>query len=289
MDLDQLRDLYGLDLPVSLEQFARFWDDYPFADEELLGDALGLTPTGPLDLLLRVDDGAAIVAEPSILLHWRFHRDPPELFTCLHGNVDGLHLGLLLDDPERGFRGAASFYNNDGDLIRVYGGLFDAVLVHVGQMISGTEENLVDDPAEADHYQAELDGLRRFDARLRSFIAAEGIKIDEGRGPTIPSDTGLGIVVPGGDRGWEEAKDRALDVAAPVEELVDRCRQGDPVPALAAGRSRWYWGGQQRSADAFVLLQAAYEETGRTELLRVLELHARHRDLRSVDLVRRAR
>ena len=53
-----------------------------------------------------------------ITLHYRYDRDLPEFFTCLHGDTDGLHWGLLWDEPVHGFRGAASYYKKVGDAIQ---------------------------------------------------------------------------------------------------------------------------------------------------------------------------
>jgi hypothetical protein len=91
-------DLYGVTFPPSLEQFHRFWTRQT---DDRFGEALGLSLTGPLDLLDRYSSIDEIEVTPTILVHWRFFSDPPELFTCLHGDADGLHFGLLLDDPGR--------------------------------------------------------------------------------------------------------------------------------------------------------------------------------------------
>jgi hypothetical protein len=276
-------DLYGVTFPPSLEQFHRFWTRQT---DDRFGEALGVSLTGPLDLLDRYSSIDEIEVTPTILVHWRFFSDPPELFTCLHGDADGLHFGLLLDDPGRGFRGAAGYYSNDGDVIAEYKGLFHLLASRIDDRIAGAEEMIEDDPECAEDYEADIVSLRRLDAGLKEFLVDEGIRLDEGRGRTIPTDTGLGVVPPGGVREWAERMPAGLDTSGTVPDLLDRCRRGDPLPALAAGRSRWYWGGREATDEAHQVMAAAYAELGHRFLGQVLDAHREYRDLPSVDCVR---
>jgi hypothetical protein len=125
-------------------------------------------------------------------------------------------------------------------VIAEYKGLFHLLASRIDDRIAGAEEMIEDDPECAEDYEADIVSLRRLDAGLKEFLVDEGIRLDEGRGRTIPTDTGLGVVPPGGVREWAERMPAGLDISGTVPDLLDRCRRGDPLPALAAGRSRWY-------------------------------------------------
>ncbi|MFT3926388.1 MAG: DUF2228 domain-containing protein [Myxococcales bacterium] len=278
-----LTALYGLEFPNSLLQFHAFISG---PDRELWEEArsaLGLSVTGPLDVLKRVEDGDEVKPLADILLHWRFYRDPPEFFSTLHGDVDGLHWGLLLDCPEQGFRGAASYYNNDGDLIRIYGGLFDAVFQRAGDIVSELDERIEDDPQEEDYYRAGAKKIVAFTRALRAFVVERRIPLWESSARRVTSVTGLGAVLPADAKSVvSEAGD---STAARVEALLKACKQGRPGGALLLGRELWHFGGDTRSEDAYQLLRAAYAALGRDVLIRVLDAHYQGRDRKSVDLL----
>ncbi|HYT93599.1 MAG TPA: ADP-ribosylation family protein [Gemmataceae bacterium] len=295
-----LAELYGVEFPESLFQFHEFVAGLTAKERRgYFGgcfSALRMSPGGPLEVLaLPRTRRAKLQPALSMLLHWRFYRDPPEFFSCLYGGTDALHWGLLLDDPARGFRGAASFYHSDGDCIEEYHGLFDAVLQQAEENIEGNDELIEDDPDEEAHYRCEQEVLSSFLERLRAFMRAKGIRRNERRGAGISTDTGLDLIVPG------KPTSRPPSVFAPngdtlrepevIENLVAqaliKCEKGDPIPALGLGRSLWYWGGTKYSNDGYRLMRRAYEVLERPTLVKVLDLHHRHRDLPSVDLLRK--
>lgn len=277
-DAEMLRQLYAVEFPPALLQFAAFMRTYPSERWTGLREAVGLSTTGPLGLILRHRSAEEVKHRLPMLLHWRFFRDPPEFFTCLHGDSDGLHYGLLLDEPAEGFRGAASYYNNDGDIISVYRSLFDAVVTHVSERIEGTQENLEYDPGESEAYERDLAALREFREDLEAFMAEQGVVRDDRRPEGVTSDTGLGVVVP-----TENAP--AVDEGASDADVIGACRAGNAAPALLLGRSLWYWSGAQDSSRAHTLLSAAYDATDRPFLKTVLDVHFENRDLRTVDVV----
>lgn len=290
-----LAALYGVDFPEGLFLFDELLAELgPELASTYLG-AAGLTPTGPLALLDRsVDDLRALRPTLPMVLNWRYYRDLPEFFTCLHGDTDGLHWGLLLDEPDRGFRGAASYYNNDGDEIGQYASLFDAVLVRVKDGIEGAEEMIEDDPEYADDYREDVGKLEAFRDVLTRFVAERGVRRDERRPSGLRSDTGLSLVLPAGALAPGRlvgAHELAADPeGAPelIRSLIADCASGSPVPALHLGRSLYYWGGATWSSAAHGLLGAAYVRLERPALLRVLDAHFTHRDLGSVDILRDA-
>ncbi|NES68233.1 MAG: HPF1 family protein [Okeania sp. SIO2D1] len=155
-----LKGYYNVDFPTSSFQLADFLQNYP--EEELKIDlgAVRVSPSGLLSLILN----PKLLTEnfkKLALLHFRYYRDLPEFFTYLHGDCDGLHWGLLLDDPSVGFRGAASYYNNDGDEITVYSSIFSALIDRCEEELEYCDECLADFLEGEDEDYLESDSSRR--------------------------------------------------------------------------------------------------------------------------------
>lgn len=262
----QLQALYGVEFPDAL-----FWLHEFLVKCEEDGDlvelsALKLHPSGVLKLLLSFDNLSAAKFTRDPLLHWRFYRDVPEFFTYLHGECDGQHWGMLLDDPSQGFRDVASYYNNDGDVMQVYSSVLEALLFQCKEQIEACEKliNESEDDEEILEYQQEIDDIDRFSAQLENFIASNSIEIDEGRPLGLSSDTGLAIIPP-------------ID--------FNQNKHQEAIAALTEGRSLWYWGGVENSEKACKLMRKAYELFERKELVRVLDVHYRDRNLQDVDII----
>ncbi|NEQ41306.1 MAG: HPF1 family protein [Okeania sp. SIO3I5] len=275
-----LKEYYDLEFPVSIFQLADFLQNYP---EEGMWDlsTIRVSPSGILSLILNPKLLTENFKE-SALLHYRYYRDLPEFFTYLHGDCDGLHWGLLLDNPSIGFRGAASYYNNDGDKIQVYGSIFSALIDRCEEQLECCDEYLAED---GDEYYLEAKSIiNRFLERIQDYISKYSIEIVENRVETVSSDTGLGLCVPEKFRRNELSKVYSKSSDEGYKALLDECTDGNVVPALKAGRSLWYWGGEEDSEKAYNLLKKAYTVLQREKLLHILEIHYNNRDIKSVDM-----
>ena len=289
-DRKWLRELYGLEFPDSLFALHEFLNGFGQGPAVAL-NAVGLSPAGPLELLMR---RRADFQRPALdmVLHWRFYNDPPEFFTCLHGDTDGEHWGMLLDDPERGYRGVAAYFTKDVDDLRVYGGLLDAVLQRVDSRIEGIRENIEYDPGERAYYEKELSAAQRLGEELEAFIERERLPLDEARGDGVPSCTLLNAILPDGayaplsrpDEDVIELLKRPADLEALAEEATQLARRGFPGGALLLGRALHYFCGPKHASNAHRLQRCAYDALGRTELVRIVDTHHAHRDLRTVDI-----
>jgi hypothetical protein len=291
---ETLHDLYGVEFPDALWQLHVFFKSLPKSKHVAYFDALAMSPTGPLQLLdLPLARLKRWKPRPSALLHWRFYRDPPEFFSCLHGDTDGLHWGLLLDTPDAGFRGAASYYNNDGDEIAVYRSLFDAVLYRLESSIQDFYEMCEDDPDGEGEYRSQIVLLKDLKQRFREYVRANKISLSDHRPAGVKTGTGLDVIVPGAryEKRWDlmDAKTSRAKPAATRASLVKpalaHADKGDAYPALSLGRSLWYWGAKSDGKAALQLLTRAYQLLDRPMLLRVLDVHHAHRDLPNVDLL----
>ncbi|HET9992002.1 MAG TPA: ADP-ribosylation family protein, partial [Kofleriaceae bacterium] len=182
----QLRELFHVDFPDELfavwEWFGRLEGETRRAFREVLGIRLH----GPFDVLAGAFDGREL-RYPAVL-HWRYQYDPPELFTVMTGNMDGLHWGYWFDDPGRLPPVVASFYARDAFELVEAPSLFRAIAKHLGDTHRGTLENKAADRKHADAYDRDLAAL---DALLATLPA---IPATPKRVPTMRTPEGMGIV-----------------------------------------------------------------------------------------------
>jgi hypothetical protein len=307
-----LARLYGFEFPDSLFLLHEFLSSLGDEEGPNRWSGLGMEPIGPLQVLsLPEDDLQLLKPDPPLVLHWRFSRDVPEFFSCLLGDQDWLHWGLLLDDPATGFRGAACYYHNDTSPIRVYPSLFSAILHRVEERTARDEPAAAEDRA---NHRAERDRLHRFSEKFKRFLQDRQIPLDDGRDKGLASDTGLDLQVAGGGDQWVASMvgdwsvfpptghpqavhfgrmKEAREIKRLVREAVAAIEKGRALPALSLGRSLWYYGGLRSllnsspdySAVAYDLLRRAYTQLDRPALARILEVHFEHRDMASVDLL----
>ncbi|NEP87528.1 MAG: HPF1 family protein [Okeania sp. SIO2C2] len=207
-----LKGYYNIDFPTSIFQLADFLQNYPEEELEIDLGTVHVSPSGLLSLILN----PKLLTEnfkKLALLHFRYYRDLPEFFTYLHGDCDGLHWGLLLDDPSVGFRGAASYYNNDGDQITVYSSIFSALIDRCEEELEYCDECLADFPEDEDEdYLETKSRINRFLERIQDYIGKHSIEIVENRVESVSSDSGLGLCVPEKFRRNESSKVYSQDL-----------------------------------------------------------------------------
>ncbi len=298
----QLRELYGFDFP---EDFFRFWRFVnrlqPLDPLNALLD-LSIQLVGPFEILAGRFDGRT--PRHSLLLHWRYSFDPPEFFTVLAGEGDGLHWGYYLDDPRDSSDCVASYHAADAYELSVDGnGLFPAVRLHLEERYRDCEEDCENDAEDREEYEEEmrqLDAWRRkltaFDESKRGEIGAAYVDRWAGRSrrrPTAKTQEGMGIVVPPESYRPLSRRDRKLwsylcrtdDPVEVVEEARVALHDGFPGTALKLGKDLWAIGGERHTQYAYELLDAAYAALGREVLRHVLRVHRENRNLPSVDIL----
>jgi hypothetical protein len=301
----QLRELYGFDFPEDLFRFWGFVNRLmPLEPWNALRDATGLTLVGPFEVLAGRFDGRTPRYDQR--LHWRYYADPPEFFTVLAGDVDGVHWGYYLDDPARGEGCVASYYANGALELETAGdNLFEAVRLEMEYHYRDCEEYRAEDPDNADAYESvlrEIDALREC---LQRYATGDRPEVGEvyteryrsriARSARVVAATreGMGVVVPPelyrplslGDRKlWAHLR-KKKDPADVVEEARRLLREGFPGTALKLGKDLWACHGRRKTAYAYELLDAAYEALGRDALRQVLHVHRANRDLPSVDIL----
>jgi hypothetical protein len=301
----QLRDLYGFDFPDDL---FRFWDFVcrlrPLEPLLALSEDLHLVLVGPFEVLAGRFDGPP--PRSSLHLHWRYYDDPPEFFTVLAGDTDGLHWGHYLDDPAAGGGCVASYYTHDAYELSVDGDdLFEAVRLHLEESYRDYEDYRDEDDEDAADYEADLARLAELRQRLQHYATGERPEVGDEyveayRGASSRQDRvvaataeGMGIVVPPERYRPLSLRDKKLwsrlrkeeDPAELVEEARRALQDGYPGTALKLGKDLWATTGPTKAAYASELLDAAYAALGREVLRQVLHTHQAHRDRPAVDVL----
>jgi hypothetical protein len=262
----KLKEIYGVNFPDSLFWLHDFIIEQRDCDDPIQLSDISLCPGGVLDLLLKFDDLNVIEFTGSPLLYDRYYRDVPEFFNYLSGDSDGQHWGMLLDEPNDGFRGVATYWSSDGAEMIVYKGLFDALIIECEDSIDCYEDYLLDDDNDDDgYYKEKIETYEKLINRIEKFLIKNQLSRNEGRSIGLETDTGLDIVL---NKSFGRDRTEASEM-------------------LKLGRELWYWNGKDRSTEASNLMRRAYELLERPELIRILDVHYLDRDRSSVDLIRR--
>jgi hypothetical protein len=300
-----LRDLFGFDFPDDLFVFWEFARRLrPLEPLLALSDALGAVLSGPFDVLYGLFDGRTPRYSP--LLHWRYYLDPPEFFTVLVGDTDGLHWGYVLDDPTTREGCVAHYYSNDAFEMGIDGdSLFEAVRAHLEHLQADYEMDArygLEGEAELRSALLEIDRVRQVLMRY-----ATGSRQETGEAYTdhylgrsarrkrvvVQTYEGLGVVVP-------PEKYRPLSLSS--RELRRELRKGDPIPLIAEARraldegfpgtalqlGKEWWALVPKGAlqEAMrELLDGAYAALSRGVLREVLREHLTHRDRPYLDVL----
>jgi hypothetical protein len=268
----QLHELFHVDFPGEFFDFWAWQQALEGEAERAFREVLGMALRGAFDVLAGKFDGREL-RYPAVL-HWRYQYDPPEFFTVLTGDTDGLHWGYWFDDPARLPPVVASYYARDAFELSVDPSLFRAVASHLGRTHRGTLENREDDRAHRATYDRDLAALDLLLTRLPAIPPAPI------RTPTQRTAEGMGIVVaPELVAPWQRPKhaDRAAILAFVDVEL----RAGRPGTALLVGKTLW----DGERGIAFEVLDRAYAALDREPLRRVAAAHREHPALPSLDVL----
>lgn len=302
----RLRAEYGFDFP---EDFYRFWQFVnrlaPLDPLHALQDALGFVLVGPFEILAGRFDGR--VPRHSLLLHWRYHDDPPEFFSVLAGGGDGLHFGYFLDVPEAGLGCLCSYYAHDAYELSADGDtLFEAVRLHLEYQQADLETDAGYGLISAEELQHGRDALEQVRSALCQFATADRPERGEAytesyagacrRNELVVADTweGMGIVVPPslyrplaltGRKLWRHLHRKTVDLAPLVDEARQALREGFPGSLLELGKNLWVSADASKRQIGFQLLDEAYAALGRELLRHVLQTHHANRSLPSVDIL----
>ncbi len=302
----ELRDLYGLDFP---DDFFRFWQFVnrlrPLEPLNALDESLGITLVGPFEVLAGRFDKQK--PRRSMVLHWRYYNDPPEFFTVLAGDTDGLHWGYYWDDSREPPGCVASYFARDSYELSMDGcDLFEAVRLAVEYSFRDCLEAIEEDPDHAGGYRRDLEQIDAVRAALKRFATADRDEesdayIDKYSGcaareakVVAATHEGMGVVVPPelyrpsgvpDEKLWKRLYSSKQDPKPLVEEAMRALREGYPATALKLGKDLWATTWDRNEGYAYELLEAAYDALGRGLLKQVMLTHRENRDLPSLDIL----
>ena len=301
---ERVRQVYGLRLPRHVAVFWALWASAD-EDEKHALERLGRGPAGVMDYFR--DDGLRLAGRDGLdeRLHFRYMLDPAEFVTVLAGGGDGLHHGLWYDDPAE----LPSFiaHNYALDSGETWTSQSPTLLAELREDIhdelTGLREDIdmgVSDEEEMEEFQAEvatplIAALDWFADADRQAVQADG----QPRWATAARHDGWISVSPAlpegsGDPRLAEWDARYADlrktgptagqwIALAEEELA----AGQPALALTVGSElHWLGGGYEPYRRAARDLRAgAYRALGRDALAEIVDVHAAHPGLKSVQVL----
>lgn len=234
---NQIIELYGVPFP---SDFYALWDWYSALSEEMKNtfcNTLGMRLNGAFDVLAGKFDN--IELRYPALLHWRFYLDPPEFFTVISGDSDGLHWGYWFDDPEKEKPVTAAWYARDAfDLWYTGDTLFNAVINHINETINNKRENIEYEPEYRDSSQRDIENLITLRNSIPKYPGNPKL-----RKITAHTPEGMGISAPKANsetiakfkRGkelWFNGDKKSLDLLEEVYTALDRKPLANVIKAL---------------------------------------------------------
>ncbi|WP_169745817.1 ADP-ribosylation family protein [Actinocatenispora sera] len=289
---ERVRRVYGLRVPRHLAVFAALWHSADDAEREGLNQ-LGVAPFGLTEYL--APDGLSLVGAGGLdeRLHGRYRCDPAEFVTVLGGDSDGLHYGLWYDDPAQ--LPAFVVFNWARDSAETWTNGAATLLVQLRHRIDAVAADYGADGPEARALRPLAAALDWFAAADREAVAADGLpswaqsprqSTAVSLFPVLPTDSGDPRLESSGQR-LRALQAGGPDAASLIAEAERQLAAGQPAYALAVG-SELHWIDADEYRDrGLALLVGAYQALGRDALADIAEVHAAHRDLRSVSVLTR--
>ncbi|GHO50656.1 ADP-ribosylation family protein [Ktedonospora formicarum] len=282
-----------------LERAAMDWRINERDEFDVTMSVLGISPGGIFEYFEKAGRERIPQAGLDHRLNDRFYRDPPEFFTALHGDTDGLHFGLWYDNPHEPSAFAASYYSRDGGGIAYKG---QTLLEAVREEIEWTEFHS-DDYSEQEEERSQhrlsiqllRDAVMEYETGDRPERGEDYVDTYGNTEGRIPTCNELGVIVPPPHEQLLERDVEAIyhairtddhQVKTWIDEALQACAQGQPARALALGHDlHWLSHDQQeRKEAAHLLLIRAYEMLGYRALAEIATLHHQYRDLPNVDI-----
>lgn len=286
-----LKKNYGFSFPESFFEFYNFYKDITKKDSEILWDSLGISLGSVFEVF-----NSNVSDKFNPLYESRYYKDPPEFFTILYGDTDGLHWGYYLDDPNECTLPVVSYYHNDAFCLSIDGNnIFEAVRLHLEQFYSDAEDNINYDPDCADDYKRQLGKFDIIREDIKKYYTKERIEKGEKycnkyiktlkRKIIAKTRDGMGIIVPKNKYKKLQSKDKFEiynykpdnnEVEAFFNKAMEYLENGFPGTALKLGKDLWIY--NQYFVYSFRLLDRAYHALNRNLLGEILKVAKQFRD-----------
>lgn len=289
---ERVQRAYGLRVPRHLAVFAALWHSADDAERAGLNQ-LGVAPFGLTEYL--APDGLSLVGADGLdeRLHGRYRCDPAEFVTVLSGDSDGLHFGLWYDDPAQ--LPAFVVFNWARDSAETWTNGAATLLVQLRHRIDAVAADYGTDGPEARQLRPLSAALDWFAAADREAVAADGLPT-WARSPRQATAVSLFPSLPpdSGDPRLARSEQRLRifraggpDADGLIADAERELAAGQPAYALAVGGELHWLDADEYRERGLALLVGAYRALGRDALADIAEVHAAHRDLRSVSVLTR--
>jgi hypothetical protein len=290
--LPSLQELYGLSFPETFFQFQEFVDSLPddLRHELLHSDGMGVSLEGSY----RLHKGEIDAELPNPLWQSRYYDDPPEFITILSGNMDGLHWGYYIDDPNNPRFPVVSYYSRDAFTLSIQGDdVFEAIRAEIEDHYETCLDYMDDDPDEPEYAQS----LERMDALRKELQKhSTGDRPETGqeywdqyeaaawREPVAKTRDEMGICIPphlyqplsGEDKFQIWNYEPTLEeVEQYADEAMRLLQNGYPGAALKLGKDLWVY--HDFAPTTYTLLDAAYQALDRPWLRKMLQVAREYR------------
>ena len=301
----QLLELFKVTFP---QELLEVWDLAkklnPKDPRYAFNESLGISLHGPFEVLAGAFDDVTL--RYPALLHWRYSYDPPEFFTVMVGDCDGLHWGYWFDAPGSLEPSVVSYYARDAYELHVCAEtLFGALRAHLERRWQDSHEYLDEgcDPEDERWYREDIERLDALRERLckvtktsdklhgdvylrrHTVLARQDVKMtSEYMGVVVPDSTYRELKLPCGPSAyeiWDYV--RSADMTPWIKAAHEAADEGFVGTALWMGRE--LWGFDQWAEQATALLVRGYEGLGRDVLAHVTKTHARYRWLPGLDVL----
>ena len=280
---DILKSIYGFEFPDDFFSFYDFTQKFPhYFNGGLAGHD---SPTGiSLGSVFQVFKNKNEFQKVYNLQTDRHYNDPPEFFTLLLGDSDGLHWGYYLDAPNEMKPILCSYYSNDAfELSYVGDSLFETLRYEVETHYESTLENL-EDP-EFEDAQKHLDNLNQMRNHLNEYsLHNRPEKGDEylnkyrkHRKVTAKTRCGIGIIVPKSTYKEVSIRDpfqiwnyvpKENEISKLEKECYKLFEEGAYGNLLKLGKDLWIY--KDYREISYRALEKSYKALGRDVLLKSL-------------------
>ncbi|MCU0445182.1 MAG: DUF2228 domain-containing protein [Microscillaceae bacterium] len=288
----RLQEIYGFAFPDS---FFLFWQFYAQLPAKSMGGGFGTALSITLGEVFDIFKTNVDLENFNPLLGFRHYNDPPEFFTLLHGDTDGLHWGYYLDNPDNqpiSEFPIAAYYANDAFEISLKGhNLFEAVRYELELTYTSFAEPLAEatETEDIEFYQRKLGQLEVIRDILTKYCTAERPekgshytqKYQLKRHFSAPTREGMGIVVephqykPLPEKDWFTDPTQSSDYHPTAEHIdkiahkaLDLLHDGYAGAALKLGKDLWTYPLFYKTCHQ--LLSEAYTALNRPILLKML-------------------
>jgi Leucine-rich repeat (LRR) protein len=254
----RLKEIYGFTFP---ESFFLFWQFYTQLPQKSSAGGFGTALTVNLGEVFDIFKTETDIESFNPLNAFRHYNDPPEFFTLLRSQINGLHWGFYVDDPGqvKNEIPIAYYYANDDFILHLVGhNLFEVIRYELERAYADFNDNLDKaDMAEAiEYYQKKLGQLELIRDLLFKYCTAE--RRETGwdylnnyhlqRHFDIATRDGFGIQIPPNTYKSLPEKDHftepdyhpsAESVEKMAKKALDLLAQGYPANALKLGKDLW--------------------------------------------------